>query len=138
MHPKEFGDLELRLEYKMTRGGNSGVTLRCPRHAPRGLRGIAAEPAFAAYEIQLLDYDDTNSTGSIYGLTPAKTGVHRPGLWNSMDIESRPGRIRVRVNGEVVADGPGDPARPKTGPIGLQLHDRFTTVMFRNIRIRVR
>jgi hypothetical protein len=26
--------------------------------------------------------------------------------------------------------------RPLRGPIGLQLHDRFTWAMFRNIRIR--
>ena len=31
---------------------------------------------------------------------------------------------------------PGDPERSKTGPIGLQLHDQFSFVMFRNIRIR--
>jgi hypothetical protein len=56
--------------------------------------------------------------------------------WNTLDIESRNDRIRVKLNGEVVAEHPGDPARPKAGPIGLQLHDRFSTVMFRNIRIR--
>jgi hypothetical protein len=28
------------------------------------------------------------------------------------------------------------PDRPKSGPIGLQLHDRFSVAMFRNIRIR--
>jgi hypothetical protein len=53
-----------------------------------------------------------------------------------MDVESRNTNIRVRINGQVVAEGPGDPARSKTGPIGLQLHDRFSTVMFRDIRIR--
>ena len=44
--------------------------------------------------------------------------------------------IRVRINGQVVAEGPGDPARSKIGPIGLQLHDQLTFAMFRNIRIR--
>jgi 3-keto-disaccharide hydrolase len=55
-----------------------------------------------------------------------------------MEIESRDGAIRVRINGVSVAEFPGDPARSKSGPIGLQLHDQFTTAMFRNIRIRVR
>jgi hypothetical protein len=44
--------------------------------------------------------------------------------------------IRVRLNGRLVMEHPGDPQRPKTGPIGLQLHDANTVVMFRNLRIR--
>jgi hypothetical protein len=39
--------------------------------------------------------------------------------------------IHVRLNGQPLAESPGDPARSKTGPIGLQLHDRFTWIMFR-------
>jgi 3-keto-disaccharide hydrolase len=58
MHPQEFGDLELRLEYKMRKGGNSGVTLRCPLQPPQGITGIKAEPGFIAYEIQLVDDDN--------------------------------------------------------------------------------
>ena len=53
-----------------------------------------------------------------------------------MDIESRHDMIRVRLNGQPVAESPGDATRSKTGPIGLQLHDRFTWIMFRNIKIR--
>ena len=94
-------------------------------------------PAHIGYELQIIDDDkETYPTGSIYSLVPAKTGVQRSGAWNSMEVESRNAYIRVRINGQVVAEGPGDPARSKTGPIGLQLHDRFSTVMFRNIRIR--
>jgi hypothetical protein len=53
-----------------------------------------------------------------------------------MEIESRHDMIRVKVNGQVTAEHAGDPERSKTGPIGLQLHDRFSWVMFRNIRLR--
>ncbi|MEP6716204.1 MAG: family 16 glycoside hydrolase [Terriglobia bacterium] len=52
-----------------------------------------------------------------------------------MDIESRTAMIRARLNGVTVAESPGDPSRSGTGPIGLQLHDRFSTVLFRNVRI---
>jgi hypothetical protein len=62
--------------------------------------------------------------------------MQRLNAWNSLEIESRDKNIRVRVNGQVVAESPGDPKRPKTGPIGLQLHDQFTLMMFREIRIR--
>jgi uncharacterized protein len=143
----EFNEFDLHVEYWVPPRGNSGVSIRDRSRAhtaigePDSLRPDLtgypkSSPAHIGYEIQILDYDDANSTGSIYGLVPSKTGVHRPGLWNSMDIESRTGMIRVRVNGQIVAEGPGDAARPKTGPIGLQLHDRFTTAMFRNLRIR--
>jgi hypothetical protein len=101
------------LEYWIPAGGNSGVSIR---DRSRGHGAIGEEdsvrpdlagypkstPAHIGYEIQILDYDAANSTGSIYELVPARTGVHRPGLWNSMDIESRASLIRVRVNGQVV------------------------------------
>jgi hypothetical protein len=35
-----------------------------------------------------------------------------------------------------MAEHPGDPKRPKTGPIGLQLHDQFSVIQFRDVRIR--
>jgi type 1 glutamine amidotransferase len=56
--------------------------------------------------------------------------------WNSMEVESRSGALRVRINGTPAGDYPGDAAGAKAGPIGLGLHDPFSTVMVRNIRIR--
>jgi hypothetical protein len=44
----------------------------------------------------------------------------------------------VLVNGIVAAEHAGDPARPNQGPIGLQLHDQSSVVLFRNIWIRER
>ena len=56
--------------------------------------------------------------------------------WNTMEISSRKDKIRVMLNGRVVAEHAGDPERSKVGPIGLQLHDQFSIIMFRNVRIR--
>ena len=75
-------------------------------------------------------------TASIYGFAKAKPGHQIDDDWNSLDLEVRTNMIRVRLNGALVAEHPGDPARPKTGPIGLQLHDQNTVALFRNIRIR--
>ncbi len=69
-------------------------------------------------------------------MVPAKPGLQHSNDWNTLEIFSRTGSIQVRLNGELAAEGPGDPARPKRGPIGLQLHDRFSWVLFRNIQIR--
>jgi type 1 glutamine amidotransferase len=143
----EYDEFDLHVEYLLPPRGNSGVSIRDRSRAHSAIDESDAArpdlagypkttPAHVGYEIQIIDYDDSNPTGSIYSLVPARKSVHRPGLWNSLDIESRHARIRVRLNGQIGAQDPGEPDRPKTGPIGLQLHDRFSTVMFRNLRIR--
>ncbi|MCE9532980.1 MAG: DUF1080 domain-containing protein, partial [Planctomycetes bacterium] len=46
MTEKEYGDFELRLEYKLPKMGNSGVGLRSP---------LKGDPAYVGMEIQLID-----------------------------------------------------------------------------------
>ena len=120
--------------------GNSGVSIR---DATRGK--FAAGPAWVAdktpshngYEIQIITGHDNEKypTGSIYLFEAARKGVQNENDWNKMEIRSRDNLITVLVNGQKVAEHAGDPARPKSGPIGLQLHDANSVVMFRNIRI---
>src|SRR5262249_31511049 len=43
---QEFGDFELRVEYKLSKGANSGIALRTPREG---------DPAYVGMEIQLID-----------------------------------------------------------------------------------
>jgi hypothetical protein len=143
----EFGEFDLHLEYWMPPGGNSGVSIRDRSRAHHAIGEPDSErpdlaayprttPAHIGYEIQLADGDnDKYPSGSVYSLVPAKRGVQRHGDWNSLEIESRNDRIRVRINGQLVAESGGEPDRSKSGPIGLQLHDQFTFAMFRNIRI---
>jgi hypothetical protein len=139
---REYGDFDLELEYWLRMKGNSGISLRDPS---RGKYGAAMPPDFTktpsklGYEIQLNNqYPDKHPSGSIYTFVDAKTGVQKDNQWNKIQIESRKDMIRVRLNGTVVAEHPGDPKRPVRGPIGLQLHDQFSVVMFRNIRITER
>lgn len=146
----EFGEFDLHLEYWIPPGGNSGVSIRDRSRAhhaigepdserPELARFEKTTPAHIGYEIQIIDDDKEKfGSGSVYTFVSAKTGVQRRGEWNSMEIESRNDMIRVRLNGQTVAQYAGDPARSKTGPIGLQLHDQFTLALFRNIRIRLR
>lgn len=143
----EYGEYDLHIEYWIPPRGNGGVSIRDRSRAHHAIGEpdtarpeLAAfpktTPAHIGYEIQITDTDEKYPSGSIYSLVPAVAGLQRSGRWNSLDIESRNERILVRVNGRLAAEGPGDPARSKTGPIGLQLHDQFTFAMFRNIRIR--
>ena len=145
---REFGEFDLHLEYWIPPGANSGVSIRDRSRAHSAIGEADSErpdlssypkttPAHIGYEIQIIDDDrEKYPSGSVYTFVPAKTGVQRRAEWNSLEIESRNQIIRVRVNGQIVAEFPGDPARSKSGPIGLQLHDQFTMAMFRNIRIR--
>lgn len=135
---EEFSSFDLHVEFWVPVGGNSGVSLHDKSWGRQSFGdGPIQTPAHLGYEIQILGYDaDTYPSGSIYTLQAAKTGLWRADDWNSMDIECRPDRIRVTLNGQLAAEHAPDPARPTSGPIGLQLHDRFSWVMFRNIRIR--
>ncbi|MDX2150097.1 MAG: DUF1080 domain-containing protein [Bryobacteraceae bacterium] len=137
---QEFGEFDLELEYWLRGEGNSGVSLRDTSRAQYAITTPAdfrRTPSKIGYEIQLNNgYPDPKPTGSIYTFADAKPGAQVDHEWNKLRIESRNESIKVFVNGVQVAEHPGDPARSKTGPIGLQLHDQFSVAMFRNIRIR--
>ena len=136
----EFGEFDLHVEYLAAAGGNSGVSIRDSTRGKYALGptpDYTKTPAHFGYEIQILNGVKTKyPTGSLYLFAPAAFGLEKENDWNSLDIESRNEAIRVKLNGHAVASHPGEPGRPKTGPIGLQLHDRFSVIQFRNIRIR--
>jgi Domain of Unknown Function (DUF1080) len=140
---KEYGDFELRFEYKMSKKSNSGVALRTP---------FQGDPAYAGMEIQLID--DVNwkglqswqQTGSIYNVVPAKKVANKDiGEWNTMRIVAKGPKVRVENNGEVLVDanlddyvkehGKKHPGilRDK-GHVGFQSHDN--RVEFRNVYLK--
>jgi hypothetical protein len=133
---KEYGEFDLHLEYWNRYTGNSGVSIRDVSRAKEWDIPTGSRPSRVGYEIQINIYDTHNPTGSLYNVAPAKNPKENQFDWNSLDIESRNDVIRVRLNGQLVTEFPGDPKRSKTGPIGLQLHDENALVMFRNIRIQ--
>ena len=144
MTEKEYGDFELRLEYKMSKGANSGVGLRAP------FRG---DPAYSGMEIQLIDDENWpgklqswQHTGSIYHVVPAAKVANRPiGEWNKMRIVAKGPHIRIEQNGATLVDAnlsdyvkehakrhPG--ILRKAGHIGLQSYN--TRVEFRNLYVK--
>lgn len=136
----EYGDFDLHVEFWTKTEGNSGISIR---DASRGEYGISKPPDFnrtpskLGYEIQINNqYPDPTPTGSIYTFTKAPKEAMKEDDWNSFDIEARNGMIRVKLNGKLVSDMKADPKRPARGPIGLQLHDQFSIVQFRNIWIK--
>ncbi|PYT32655.1 MAG: hypothetical protein DMG57_01215 [Acidobacteria bacterium] len=137
---KDFGEYDLHIEYWLRYRGNSGVSIRDnsrARYAVSGAWDAKRTPSHIGYEIQISNGDgDEYPTGSVYLFAKAKADVQHDFDWNSLDIESRNDLIRVKLNGQVVAEYPGEPDRPKAGPIGLQLHDHTALAMFRNIRVQ--
>jgi len=146
---QEFGEFDLHLEYFLPPHMNSGVSIRdvSRAHYSIGERASAADPPMTTslkgtpshigYEIQIIGNDaEKYPTGSIYLFQSAPKGLQRMSQWNSLDIESRKSGIKVKVNGQFASGHPGEPGRPLAGPIGLQLHDQFTFILFRDIRIR--
>jgi len=142
---KEYDNFELRLEYKVPKGGNSGVGLRAPRQG---------DVAYSGMEIQILDdaapeYKNIRPgqhTGSIYDVVPSSKQPSKPvGEWNQYHITAKGRHITVELNGEKIVDANLDDYKDHaekhpgilrtTGCIGLQSHtDR---VEFRNVFVKV-
>ncbi len=138
----EYDNFDLHLEYWLPVHGNSGIGLRDTSRAAGGIRenpNFKITTSKVAYEIQLNNqYPDQYTSGSIYGLAKAPEGLQNDFDWNTIDIAARAETITVKINGKPAAEHAVVPERPKKGPIGLQLHDRRSIVMFRNIQLTPR
>lgn len=136
----DFGEFDLHLEYWTKTIGNSGVSIRDTSRAKDAITippDYKKTPSKIGYEIQINNrYPDPHPSGSIYGFVDAPKEIQHEDDWNSMDIASRNDKITVMLNGKLAAEHAGDPKRSKTGPIGLQLHDQFSIIMFRDVRIK--
>jgi hypothetical protein len=138
---EEFGDFELRLEYRLKEGGNSGVYIRVPKDGKHHGDG-------AGIEVQILDDNAERYkmlkpyqySGSLYAIVPAEPRVSKPaGEWNSMTIRCEGTKYEIQHNGQTVikSDETAAPELAKRltqGFLGLQNHNE--EVRFRNIRIK--
>src|SRR5882672_12136260 len=116
----DFGEFDLHLEYWTKTAGNSGVSIRDTSRAKWGVitpPDYTKTPSKIGYEIQINNrFPDPHPSGSIYGFMDAPKDSQREDEWNAMDISSRNDKIRIMLNGRVVAEHAGDPERPKVGP----------------------
>jgi len=155
---QKFSNFHLKLEWKISEGGNSGVF-----YLGREVEGW--EIYRTAPEFQLLDNDrhpdallgkDGNrKASSLYDLIAAKPQNTKPaGEWNSIEIICYQGTVVHKQNGETVLEyhlwtpewnalvknskfpelNPDWANVAKEGVIGLQ--DHGNAVWFRNIKIR--
>ncbi|MDX2184832.1 MAG: DUF1080 domain-containing protein [Gemmatimonadaceae bacterium] len=149
---RELGDFELRLEWKIAPGGNSGIFW----HASE----TTTYPWEGAPEMQVLDdagHADgklrETSAGANFGLYAAAAGAVRPaGEWNAARLRVRGNRVEHWLNGRrVVAYTLGDDEwkrrvaaskfkdMPKYGTFArglIVLQDHGDRVWYRNIELR--
>jgi len=150
---EQIGNAVVRVVYKTShRNDNSGVFIR--------IEGRPWDEWYAVhhgYEVQILEEppvgmptDPWHTTGAIYSLSKAMTGVAKPtGEWNTMEITLDGPTTIVMLNGQKVneyREGQETPPRqrwyePERGPrpdvgyFGLQNHDLETVVYFKEVSV---
>ncbi|HRF01284.1 MAG TPA: DUF1080 domain-containing protein [Pirellulaceae bacterium] len=144
---KEYGDFQVRFEFKLPPGGNNGLAIRYPGSGDTAYVGMC--------ELQILDTEDPRYAGldprqvhgSAYGMAAAARGYHRPtGEWNIQEVTVVGSTIKVELNGflilntdlskvtEYLADSP-HPGKDRTrGYFGFAGHS--DPVEFRHVMIR--
>jgi hypothetical protein len=139
---RQFGDFALHVEYRMTRGCNSGIGIRTVPYDPK--TDPVSRPSYACYEIQLLDDADKPASkygsGSLYRyVAPKENAVKAAPEWNTVDVECVGPRIRITINGKEILDVDQTTIdeikdKPLKGFVCVQNHSGV--IDFRNLRIR--
>jgi hypothetical protein len=154
VHEKPWEDFILSLDFKISKGCNSGVFVRTYSLKPRPGKDVG----FNGLEVAI---DDTrgagyHDTGAIYDLAkPAKNAMKPAGEWNHLVVRCDRSLIEVELNGEKVTrmdmdqftrpnlrpDGTKhkfDIAykdHPRRGYIGLQ--DHGSPCWYKNVKLKV-
>jgi len=123
---KDYGDFELYVDWKIAKGGDSGIYLR-------------GHP-----QVQI--WDNQEGSGGLYNnqkhsRKPLVFADRKPGQWNTFHIIMKGDKVTVILNGEKVVDeaplanywDKGKPL-PAKGPIELQHHG--DELWFKNIYIK--
>lgn len=150
---EEFGSFELRLEWKISPGGNSGIMWHV----------IESDDVQATYqsgpEMQVLDdtgypgVEPEHSAGACYALYPPSAAAAKPvGEWNQVRLRVHGGRVEQWLNGVLVCayelwsddwdarvqaskfSSMPHFARARSGHVALQ--DHGDPVWYRNLRIK--
>jgi hypothetical protein len=122
---KNYKDFELWVDWKITKGGDSGIYLR-------------GQP-----QVQI--WDNKEGSGALWnnpakapGRFPLVVADNKPGEWNTFYIKMVGDKATVKLNGKLVVDNaeflPLGKKAPATGPIELQVHG--TPLWFRHVFVK--
>ncbi len=156
--PRQFSNFDLKLDWKISEGGNSGVFYLGKEVKDWAIWKTAPEFQLLDNERHpdaLLGKDGDRMAGSLYDLIPAKPQNTKPaGEWNSIEIICYQGTVVHKQNGATIVEyhlwtpewnalvknskfptlNPDWANVAKEGYIALQ--DHGNDVWFRNIKIR--
>jgi hypothetical protein len=154
IHERQWSDFVLSLDYKISKGCNSGIFVRTFPLTPRSGKDVG----FNGIEVAIDDTApgaDYHDTGALYDLVKPSVNAQRPvEEWNHIEVTCDGPRIAVVLNGKKVTDANLDlftqPNRrpdgsehkfdiaykfhPRRGYIGLQ--DHGSPCWFKNIKLR--
>jgi hypothetical protein len=156
IYDRKFKDFHLKLEWKISEGGNSGILYLAQEKQGQSIWKSAPEMQVldnAKHPDSMLGKDGNRKAGSLYDILPADPQNSKPaGEWNEVEIMVYQGTVIHKMNGEVVVEYHlGTPewaemvANSKfkeypdfgqyvEGYIGLQ--DHGNNVWYRNIKIK--
>lgn len=156
IYDRKFKDFHLKMEWKISEGGNSGILYLAQEIPNEKIWKSAPEMQILDNERHLdanLGKDGNRKAGSLYDLIPANPQNANPaGEWNMVEVMVYQGTVVHKMNGEVVLEyhlGTDDwnnmvanskfkdlPEFGKYGEGYIGLQDHGNDVWFRNIMIK--
>jgi hypothetical protein len=153
VHTQQWSNFVLSLDFKITKGCNSGIFVRTASLTARPGKDVG----FNGLEVQILDTTNADyyDTGALYDLSkPTKNAMKPAGEWNHAEVTCNGSIIDVVLNGEHVNHidldqftepnkrPDGTPHKfdiayknhPRSGYIGLQ--DHGSDCWFKNIKLK--
>lgn len=108
-----YGDFQIRAEFYVDAGTNSGIFIRCTDPQNVGSK--------TAYEVNIWDTrpDPTYATGAIVDVAKPAQVVKAGGQWNTYEITAQGPKFTVTLNGIRTVDGAQD-SQHASGRISLQ------------------
>ncbi len=121
----QFGDFELKVDFRSAKGTNSGVFLRTSPRPKKAERDC--------YELNIADRGTSPFPTGSFVARKAAEGDHDSDAWQTFDVTARDGKFLVQLDGKQVLEY-ADAAPLGRGYISLQF--REGKVEFRNIKLR--
>jgi hypothetical protein len=125
--PYDLDDFELRCDFHLSAGGNSGLFLRTALNA--------ANPATDTYELNICDSHPTHKTGSLVARHIAENVPAVEGAWHSFRVLCEGPRIQVWLDAQQIVDFTDTSEAVRlTGRLGLQMNQGRAA--YRNVCVR--
>jgi hypothetical protein len=123
----EFADFELLCDFRLAKGGNSGIFLRSV-FSPK-------DPTQDCYELNMCDSHPSFPTGSLVGLIKPEKPVSGEEKWMTYHVVAKDNRIDVKLDGKPILSYIDQrPTARRRGFIGLQKN--AGKAEYRNVYLR--